>query len=68
MGPHDAGAATDLLLGGNVRMKPEIWRWSGADTARAVATREISSREAVQSSLDRIAQVNPALNAVVEVL
>ena len=49
-------------------MKPEIWRWSGVDIARAIATREISSREAVRSSLDRIAQVNPRLNAVVEVL
>lgn len=49
-------------------MKSELWRWPAADLAQAVATRQISSREAVQSSLDRIAQVNPALNAVVEVL
>jgi amidase len=49
-------------------MKNELWSWSAVDLARAIATREISSREAVQSTLDRTAQVNPALNAVVEVL
>lgn len=49
-------------------MKPELWRWSATDLARAIAAREISSREAVDSALDRIAQVNPALNAIVQVL
>ena len=49
-------------------MQHELWSWSAVDLARAIATRAISSREAVQSSLDRIAKVNPALNAVVEVL
>jgi len=49
-------------------MQNELWGWSAVDLARAIATRAISSREAVQSSLDRIAKVNPALNAVVEVL
>ncbi|WP_050401509.1 amidase family protein [Bradyrhizobium embrapense] len=50
------------------RRENELWSWSAVDLARAIATRAISSREAVQSSLDRIAAVNPALNAVVEVL
>ena len=49
-------------------MKPELWRWSATDLARAIASGEISSHEAVQSTLDRIAEVNPALNAIVEVL
>jgi amidase len=49
-------------------MKSDLWRWSATDLARAIAARQISSREAVQSSLERIAAVNPALNAVVEVL
>jgi amidase len=49
-------------------MKPELWRWSATELARGIATVDISSREAVQSSLDRLAEVNPALNAVVQVL
>lgn len=49
-------------------MKPELWRWSAADLARAIASKEISSRQAVQSALERIERVNPALNAIVQVL
>lgn len=49
-------------------MQTQLWRWSAVDLARGIATRAISSREAVESSLARIAAVNPALNAVVEVL
>ncbi|MGY1813581.1 amidase [Blastococcus sp. SYSU D00820] len=45
----------------------ELWRWSAARLARAIAAREVSSREAVSSCLDRIAEVNPALNALVDV-
>ncbi|MEW6644659.1 MAG: amidase family protein [Pseudomonadota bacterium] len=49
-------------------MQNEVWRWTATDVARAISERRISSREAVQSVLDRIAAVNPAVNAVVEVL
>jgi len=49
-------------------MSQELWRWSATRLARAIASKEVSSREAVQSTLDRIAQVNPALNAIVQVL
>jgi amidase len=45
----------------------ELWRWPAARLAHAIATAQISSREAVQSCLDRIAAVNPQLNALVEV-
>lgn len=41
---------------------------SGVEQARLIRQRSLSSRELVQAHLDRIAQVNPALNAVVEVL
>lgn len=44
-----------------------IWQWSARRIARGVATREISAREATESCLARIDQVNPALNALVEV-
>ncbi|MEZ5649696.1 MAG: amidase family protein [Burkholderiaceae bacterium] len=46
----------------------ELWRWPATRLARAIRTRAISSREAVQSCLDRTAAVNPRLNAIVEVL
>ncbi|MGL3213943.1 amidase [Bradyrhizobium sp. BR 1433] len=52
----------------DTRRENELWSWSAVDLARAIATRAISSREAVRSSLDRIAEVNPALNAIVAVL
>ena len=49
-------------------MQGELWRWSAVDLARAIRSGTISSRQAVQSALDRIAAVNPAVNAVVHVL
>ncbi|MGE0284931.1 MAG: amidase family protein [Bradyrhizobium sp.] len=49
-------------------MKSDLWRWSANDLARGIAAGEVSSREAVQSTLERIAHVNPALNAIVQVL
>ena len=44
----------------------ELWRWEGIEIARAVRTRQISSREAVSACLERIEQVNPRVNAVIE--
>jgi amidase len=49
-------------------MQQELWCWSASDLAKAIGDRTISSREAVQSSLARVAAVNPALNAIVQVL
>ncbi|MEO3475755.1 amidase family protein [Roseomonas sp. CAU 1739] len=49
-------------------LPPEPWRWDATDMARAIRLRAISAREATQSVLARCAEVNPAINAVVEVL
>jgi amidase len=49
-------------------MKNELWTWSAVDLARAVGTRQVSSREALESCLDRTAQVNPRINAIVDLL
>lgn len=46
----------------------EIWKQSAGWLAQAIAHRDLSSREVVQAHLDRIATVNPKLNAVVQVL
>ena len=43
----------------------ELWKWDAVDMARGIRERVVSSREVVQASLHRMAQVNPKLNAVV---
>lgn len=49
-------------------MNQPLWRWSAVDLARAIARKEFSAREATSSVLSRIAQVNPVINALPEVL
>jgi amidase len=49
-------------------MSGELWRRGAGDLAGAIRAKEASSREVVQAYLDRIAQVNPTLNAVTGVL
>jgi amidase len=51
----------------NRDLSGELWRSSACDLARGIRTRQISSREAVESCLARIDAVNPRLNALVEV-
>ena len=50
------------------RMSNELWRCSASELARRIAAREASSREVVEAHLARIAQVEPALNAITRVL
>lgn len=44
----------------------EIWKWTASEIAQAVRSREISSVEVTQAHLDRLAMVNPQVNAVVQ--
>ena len=46
----------------------EIWQLSALEIAAEIADRKISSREVVEAHLQRIAAVNPSVNAVVRVL
>ena len=46
----------------------DLWRWGAAELALAIRAREISSREAVESCLARIAAVNPHVNAIVDLM
>ena len=46
----------------------ELWRWDAVELAQAIRTRRISSREAVTSCLARVAQVNPRINAIVDLM
>jgi len=45
-------------------MVEPIWKWDAVDVAFGIRSGLISSREAVQASLDRMAAVNPSMNAV----
>jgi amidase len=49
-------------------MKDELWIWDAVGLARAIRTRQISSREALESCLARTAQINPRINAIVDLL
>lgn len=59
-------ASTARSTGASTTMD-QPWRWTATEMARAVATGLVSSREVVQSCLGRIEEVNPQLNALVEV-
>lgn len=48
-------------------MTNELWHWNALDLAKAIRTREVSSREAVQSCLERANQVNPTFNPLSEI-
>lgn len=48
-------------------MTNELWRWSAVDLAKAIRDREVSSREAVQSCLQRAEQLNPVFNPLSEI-
>src|SRR5205807_6403616 len=49
-------------------MGDDLWRWPAYNLAHAIRTRQISGREAVRSCLARLEQVNPQINAVVDLL
>ena len=49
-------------------MSGELWRWGASELAAAIRARQISSCEAVASCLRRLEEVNPVINAVVDVL
>lgn len=44
----------------------DLWRLSAAQAAAKVRAGDVSARELAQSALDRLAAVNPAINAVVD--
>ena len=46
----------------------ELWRNGAVELATMISNREVSSREVVQAHLDRVAAVNPHLNAIVRLL
>ena len=46
----------------------DLWRRSAVEIAQMVRDKEVSAREATMSALARLADVNPAINAVVQEL
>ncbi|HEY1722284.1 MAG TPA: amidase [Magnetospirillaceae bacterium] len=53
--------------GTRANLPAELWRWDALDLAAAIRERQISACDAVQASLDRLAAVNPTINAVIDV-
>lgn len=49
-------------------MTDDLWRWQASDLAYAIKSGSIKSCEAVQGCLARLEQVNPKINAVIDVL
>ncbi|PLW72477.1 indole acetimide hydrolase, partial [Streptomyces sp. DJ] len=49
-------------------METELWKWTAAELAAAVAGGEVRAAEVVESHLARIAEVNPVVNAVTQTL
>lgn len=49
-------------------MAGELWRKSAVELARDIRERRVSSQEVIEAHLERIAQVNGQVNAVVRVL
>lgn len=47
--------------------KEELWKWTAVELSEAIRTKKVSSREAVLSCLNRIEEVNPKVNALVEI-
>lgn len=48
-------------------MTQEPWRLSATELAEAIRARRVSARDATQSVLDRIDEINPRINALVSV-
>jgi amidase len=46
-------------------MQTPAWQWSAVETAEAIAKGLVTSEEVVQTHIERMRAVNPALNAVV---
>jgi amidase len=46
-------------------MADELWRWSAVETAAAIRGGRVSAQAVTEAHLARMAQVNPAVNAVV---
>src|SRR4029077_20774341 len=46
----------------------EIWMWSAVETARAIRAGEVSAEAVMEAHVARLAEANPAINAVVVAL
>ena len=49
-------------------MTNQLWTWNALDLTNAIGKRRISSREAVESCIARTLEINPWINAIVDLL
>lgn len=70
LGAASFDTVKSLHLDGRRRtdVETELWQWSAADLALAIRQRKISALEAMQSCLRRVEQINPYLNAIVDLV
>ena len=52
------------MLGG--QMTQDIYYKDATELSRSIATKELSSLEVVQAHVDRVTEINPNLNAIVQ--
>lgn len=65
---HARDTGTGPRKARELAMSEELWRLGATALAGKIASREISSREAVAAHLARIGKVNPAVNAITVVM
>ncbi|QRR35609.1 amidase [Hydrogenophaga sp. YM1] len=63
----DAAEGTSKLKTRSSSSQP-LWSWSATDLAQSIRDGKITSRQATESALQRLSEVNPTINAVVETL
>jgi amidase len=49
-------------------MTDKLYAWTAVDLAKAIASKKISSRETLESCLERTAEINPQVNAIVDLV
>lgn len=49
-------------------MTEKLYAWTAVDLAKAIASKKVSSREALESCLERTAEINPHVNAIVDLI
>lgn len=64
---HSITQKVESMTNDTQHISNALWSWSAVDLAKGIRTRQLSSREVVESCLERIDAINPIINAFTEV-